>query len=380
MSKTKTSQTADRAGDLYETARENPYVQRLIEDDELRDNLTRRFRRRPGRLRPRDRQRQGHGQGRDLRQEGAEGNAQGRREPAGGLRASAGAEEAQGPPRQMILLAMVGALSPWSSARMPARPCSTPSSVPKRSSSTRARPASTAPSGKGRVPPVALDSAWRQQPKSASSAATRRSASSTRCATASPGAARRARPSSTSPARRGSAAASSITTSGPRSGCWSRWSAATPSCAIARLDEMLAEAKTVDDVLDVLVASLTDMIENDPGYFLLLYELFSAGRRNPDIQHEVGQLFERTRSHVAEVLRAKEDEGVLKPPLRRRGGRLLPLRASATASPCRRSRIPSATTAPPWPPAPPRPATCSSTSSRAHFDRGVTALTPIPSM
>lgn len=39
MSKSKTTQTADRAGDLYEAARENPYVQRLIEDDDLRDNL-----------------------------------------------------------------------------------------------------------------------------------------------------------------------------------------------------------------------------------------------------------------------------------------------------------------------------------------------------
>jgi AcrR family transcriptional regulator len=80
---------------------------------------------------------------------------------------------------------------------------------------------------------------------------------------------------------------------------------------VARLDEPLAKAKTVDDVLDVLVASLTDLIENEPAFFLLLYELFSAGRRNPDIQHEVGQLFERTRSHVAEVLKAKEREGVL---------------------------------------------------------------------
>ncbi len=35
MSKTK----AARAGDIYETARENPYVQRLMEDDELRDSL-----------------------------------------------------------------------------------------------------------------------------------------------------------------------------------------------------------------------------------------------------------------------------------------------------------------------------------------------------
>jgi AcrR family transcriptional regulator len=80
---------------------------------------------------------------------------------------------------------------------------------------------------------------------------------------------------------------------------------------VARLDEPLAKAKTADDVLDVLVNSLTELIRNEPAFFLLLYELFSAGRRNPDIQHEVGQLFERTRSHVAEILKAKEREGVL---------------------------------------------------------------------
>ena len=40
MQKTsKATQTADRAADLYSSARENPYVQRLIEDDELRDSL-----------------------------------------------------------------------------------------------------------------------------------------------------------------------------------------------------------------------------------------------------------------------------------------------------------------------------------------------------
>ena len=80
---------------------------------------------------------------------------------------------------------------------------------------------------------------------------------------------------------------------------------------VARLDEALAGAQTVDDVLDALVSSLTDMIENEPAFFLLLYELFSAGRRNPEIQREVGQLFERTRSLVAEVLDEKQAEGVL---------------------------------------------------------------------
>jgi AcrR family transcriptional regulator len=80
---------------------------------------------------------------------------------------------------------------------------------------------------------------------------------------------------------------------------------------VERLDERLAKAKSVDDVLDVLLTSLTSMIKNESSFFLLLYELFSAGRRNPEIRHEVGQLFERTRSHVAAVLKAKEHEGVL---------------------------------------------------------------------
>lgn len=81
---------------------------------------------------------------------------------------------------------------------------------------------------------------------------------------------------------------------------------------VARLDEPLERARTVDDVIEVLVANLTDLIDNEPAFFLLIYELFSAGRRNPDIQREVAQLFDRTRSNVAEILEAKEREGVLK--------------------------------------------------------------------
>lgn len=80
---------------------------------------------------------------------------------------------------------------------------------------------------------------------------------------------------------------------------------------VARLDEPLGNAETADDVINILLASLNDLIENEPAFFLLLYELFSAGRRNPEIQREVGQLFDRTRSHVAEILEAKESEGVL---------------------------------------------------------------------
>lgn len=80
---------------------------------------------------------------------------------------------------------------------------------------------------------------------------------------------------------------------------------------IARLDDPLGAASSADEILQVLVASLQDSIRNEPEFWVLIFELFTAGRRNPEIEREVGELFSRTRDHVAEVLRDKEREGVL---------------------------------------------------------------------
>lgn len=80
---------------------------------------------------------------------------------------------------------------------------------------------------------------------------------------------------------------------------------------VARLDAPLARASSVDDVLDVLVSSLLDAIHSEPGIFGLLFEVFSAGRRNPEIQREVADLFRRTRDHVAVALEAKERDGAV---------------------------------------------------------------------
>jgi AcrR family transcriptional regulator len=82
---------------------------------------------------------------------------------------------------------------------------------------------------------------------------------------------------------------------------------------IARMDEPLGNAGSVDELLGILVADLEDSIQNDPGFWVLLFDLFTAGRRNPEIQHEVGELFNRTRDHVADILRAKQAEGVISP-------------------------------------------------------------------
>src|SRR2546421_5315680 len=81
---------------------------------------------------------------------------------------------------------------------------------------------------------------------------------------------------------------------------------------LATLDEALADAHTADDFIDVLVRSLEDMVENDPGFVTLVFELFTAARRNDEIAAEVAGLYRRTREHVAGLLDAKQREGVLR--------------------------------------------------------------------
>ena len=81
---------------------------------------------------------------------------------------------------------------------------------------------------------------------------------------------------------------------------------------IERLDAPLAAAGSADEILQVLVADLEDSIQNEPEFWVLIFELFTAGRRNPEIQREVGELFNRIRAHMAESFRAKEREGVLR--------------------------------------------------------------------
>jgi AcrR family transcriptional regulator len=80
---------------------------------------------------------------------------------------------------------------------------------------------------------------------------------------------------------------------------------------IGMLDEPLAAARTVDDVVAVLVAGAEHLLQEDPGFYVILYELFTAGRQNPEIQAELAELYRGARSHVADELRKKEAEGVL---------------------------------------------------------------------
>jgi AcrR family transcriptional regulator len=78
------------------------------------------------------------------------------------------------------------------------------------------------------------------------------------------------------------------------------------------IDEQLAGARSADEVIDGLVASLAEMVANDLSFITLVFELFTLSRRNDEIAGEFAELLRRTREHVAGLLAAKEAEGVLR--------------------------------------------------------------------
>jgi AcrR family transcriptional regulator len=78
------------------------------------------------------------------------------------------------------------------------------------------------------------------------------------------------------------------------------------------LEQQLAGARTAEDFIELLVVSLEDLVQNDPDFVTLVFELFTLSRRNAEIAVEFAELLRRTRGHVAVVLEAKQQEGVLR--------------------------------------------------------------------
>jgi AcrR family transcriptional regulator len=80
---------------------------------------------------------------------------------------------------------------------------------------------------------------------------------------------------------------------------------------LAALAASLGDARTADDFIDAMVRSLEQLIERDPGFVVLLHELFTLSRRNEEIAEELAALGRQTRADLAASLKAKHDEGVL---------------------------------------------------------------------
>jgi AcrR family transcriptional regulator len=81
---------------------------------------------------------------------------------------------------------------------------------------------------------------------------------------------------------------------------------------LAALAASLGDARTADDFIDALVRSLEDLIGRDPGFVVLMHELFTLSRRNDEIAGELATLARAARADIAASLKAKQAEGVVR--------------------------------------------------------------------
>ena len=81
---------------------------------------------------------------------------------------------------------------------------------------------------------------------------------------------------------------------------------------IRNMDERLAAAGTVDEILEALVVGLNEFIEDEAGGQAVIYEMLSASRHSEEIRSELAELYRRWRAQLAGWLRVKEREGMIR--------------------------------------------------------------------
>jgi AcrR family transcriptional regulator len=80
---------------------------------------------------------------------------------------------------------------------------------------------------------------------------------------------------------------------------------------IERLEQAIEGADSADDVLAALVQGFEDFLGEGPASPVMFFEMLTLSQRNPEIAGELAQLCRRTRSHMADALRAKSEAGVV---------------------------------------------------------------------
>ena len=85
-------------------------------------------------------------------------------------------------------------------------------------------------------------------------------------------------------------------------------------CAVRNqaMEERLAEAHTIDAIVAALVLGLEEFIEDERANRSVLYELLSASRHSDEIRAAMAELYRTWRASLADGLRRKEAEGVIK--------------------------------------------------------------------
>jgi AcrR family transcriptional regulator len=81
---------------------------------------------------------------------------------------------------------------------------------------------------------------------------------------------------------------------------------------IEAMDERISHAASVDEIIAALVLGLEEFIEGEPSSPAVIYELLSASRHSDEIRSELAELYRRWRADLADALRTKERDGVVR--------------------------------------------------------------------
>jgi AcrR family transcriptional regulator len=78
-----------------------------------------------------------------------------------------------------------------------------------------------------------------------------------------------------------------------------------------QLEQAIGGAQSAEDVLGALVRSFEDFLGEGPAPAMMFYEMLTLAQRCEEIASELAELGRRTRSQMADALRAKSEAGVL---------------------------------------------------------------------
>jgi len=81
---------------------------------------------------------------------------------------------------------------------------------------------------------------------------------------------------------------------------------------VEALGDALRRARSADEAIGALFTASARSFNEERGYVYMVSELFVAGRHQPEVSRELGALYARARGELAEILRDKEREGVLR--------------------------------------------------------------------
>ena len=80
---------------------------------------------------------------------------------------------------------------------------------------------------------------------------------------------------------------------------------------LAQLQQRLSGANSIDAIVEALVSQLEEFVHEDRDHQAVLYEMYSASRRNEEIRDELGRLYANMRANVARLLSEKGAAGIV---------------------------------------------------------------------